>query len=87
MITGWKFICSALPWIAAGVSLAVVLEKRTTQKRRGNGKYGDYGEEGMCIGMCVGCALGSALNGNAGLGLSIGMLIGLVTGMCIPKRK
>lgn len=53
MITGWKFICSVLPWIAAGVSLAVVLEKRTTQKRRGNGKYGDYGEEGMCIGMCI----------------------------------
>ncbi len=32
MITGWKFICSALPWIAAGVSLAVVLEKQKMQE-------------------------------------------------------
>lgn len=80
------FLLAALPWIAAGLILAVFFA-RDTRKKKKEKQTGDYGAEGMCIGLCLGTAIGTALGNNTGIGISLGMLIGLSIGTCIKKEK
>ena len=76
------FSLAALPWIAAGLLLAILCV-------RGAGKHGkkeqedNYGAEGMCFGTAIATSLGY----NTGIGLSLGMLLGLAVGSSIKKEK
>lgn len=81
----FDFLRAALPWIAVGLLLAVLIA-RGTSKNKKEEQTGDYGTEGMCMGMCFGTAIGTSLGNNTGIGISLGMLIGLAIGTCITKE-
>ena len=74
----FDFCRAALPWVLMGLSVAVLLAKNGSEKKKE-----DFGVEGMCLGMCFGVALG----GNTGIGMSLGMLIGLTIGSFINKKQ
>lgn len=74
------FIWAALPFIIAGLCLAVILAN-------GDHKQNNYLTEGMCIGMCLGLGLSSVLSIDMGLSLSLGMLIGETVGLLIKKEE
>ncbi|MEA4970275.1 MAG: hypothetical protein VB051_07050 [Candidatus Pelethousia sp.] len=95
------FILAALPWIALGVSVALVIvfsakrfrkDRPQTETQSENGKQEEtYMTYGMCCGMCFGTAIGSALMGSLGTNAltyctCLGMLAGLVIGLNIKKR-
>ena len=46
----FDFLRAALPWIAVGLLLAVLLA-RGARKKNNKEQTGDYGTEGMCLGM------------------------------------
>lgn len=81
----FDFLRAALPWIAVGLLLAVLIARGTSKKKKEE-QTGDYGTEGMCMGMCFGTAIGTSLGNNTGIGISLGMLIGLAIGTCITKE-
>ena len=81
----FDFLRAALPWIAVGLLLAVLIASGTSKKEKEE-QTGDYGTEGMCMGMCFGTAIGTSLGNNTGIGISLGMLIGLAIGTCIKKE-
>ena len=85
----FDFLRAALPWIAVGLLLAVLVARGTSKKKKEE-QTGDYGTEGMCIGMCFGMcfgtAIGTSLGNNTGIGISLRMLIGLAIGTCITKE-
>ncbi len=68
----FDFLRAALPWIAAGLLLAILCV-------RGAGKHGkkeqedNYGAEGMSLGMCFGTAIASSLGNNTGIGITLGI--------------
>ena len=78
------FIHAALPWVAAGLLLAIFFVTSNAKKKK-DSKQQDYGTEGMCVGMCFGSAFSAALGYNMGLGISLGMLFGLAIGSAIQK--
>lgn len=80
------FLRAALPWIAAGLLIAILCVRRAGKEKK-QGHTEDYGTEGMCIGMCLGTAIGSSIGNNTGIGISLGMLIGLAVGMSIKKEE
>lgn len=80
------FILTALPFVAAGIAIAVLVVHFSKGKKREK-KCKDYATEGMSIGMCFGAAFGSLFPEYIGIGLSVGMLIGLVIGMCVKKNE
>lgn len=80
------FIRAAAPWVAAGLSIAVLAARAAAGKKKGEASDGDYGTEGMCLGMCFGLLIGTALENSTGLGVSLGMLIGLTIGTHISKK-
>ena len=86
MKDGFDFFRAALPWIAAGLLLAVFCV-RSAGKRRKDEQDDNYGTEGMCLGMCFGTAIATSLGYNTGIGLSLGMLLGLAVGSSIKKEK
>lgn len=83
---GFDFLRAALPWIAAGLLLAVLCA-RGAGKRKKEEQDDNYGTEGMCLGMCFGTAIASSLGNNTGIGISLGMLLGLAVGSSIKKEK
>ena len=86
MKDGFDFFRAALPWIAAGLLLAVFCV-RSAGKRRKDEQDDNYGTEGMCLGMCFGTAIASSLGNNTGIGISLGMLLGLAVGSSMKKEK
>ena len=82
----FDFLRAALPWIAAGLLLAVLFARRARKKKEEK-QTGDYGTEGMCLGMCLGTAIGTSLGNHTGIGISLGMLIGLAIGTCCKKEN
>lgn len=80
------FSLAALPWIAAGLLLAVFCA-RGAGKRKKEEQDDNYGTEGMCLGMCFGTAIAASLGNNTGIGISLGMLLGLAVGSSIKKEK
>ena len=86
MKDGFDFFRAALPWIAAGLLLAVFCV-RSAGKRRKDEQDDNYGTEGMCLGMCFGTAIASSLGNNTGIGICLGMLIGLAVGSSMKKQK
>ena len=80
------FLRAALPWVAAGLLLAIWIA-RGEEKQKKKERTDDYGTEGMCLGMCIGSAIGVALGNHIGLGIFLGMLIGLVVGSGIKKEE
>lgn len=86
-----EFLYAALPWIIAGLCVAVLavkMSRKGCNRQDGESKGGaeNYGTEGMCLGMCFGAALMTSFGNNTGIGLSIGMLIGFIIGSCIRKE-
>ena len=81
-----EFAGAALPWIAAGLLLALFFVK-TARRKETEEKKEDYSSEGMSIGMCFGVAVAAALNINVGTGMMLGMLLGLVIGSAKEKEK
>ena len=79
------FLRAALPWVAAGLLLAIWIA-RGAEKQKKKERTDDYGTEGMCLGMCLGTAIGTTIGNNTGIGISLGMLIGLVIGSHIKKE-
>ena len=80
-----EFIMAALPWVIAGLCVAVLAVQACRKESKENGTYM---MEGMCIGMCLGVSLQSVIGfDNSGTAMCIGMLIGEVIGMMIPKKK
>lgn len=86
MKDGFDFFRAALPWIAAGLLLAVFFVW-SAGKRRKDAQDDNYGAEGMCLGMCFGTAIASSLGNNTGIGISLGMLLGLAVGSSMKKEK
>ena len=81
----FDFIRAAMPWIAIGLLLAILVVRNAGKKK--NEEHTDnYGTEGMCMGMCLGTAIGTSLGNNTGIGISLGMLIGLAIGSSIRKE-
>ena len=86
MKDGFDFFRAALPWIAAGLLLAVFCARSAGKHRKGE-QADNYGAEGMCLGMCFGTAIASSLGNNTGIGISLGMLLGLAVGSSMKKEK
>ena len=82
----FEFMRAALPWIAMGLLLAVLLA-RGARRKKDTEKKEDYGSEGMALGMCFGVAIASALQFDIGLGVTVGMLLGLAVGSSIEKKN
>ena len=80
------FSLAALPWIAAGLLLAILCV-RGAGKRGKKEQEDNYGAEGMSLGMCFGTAIATSLGYNTGIGLSLGMLLGLAVGSSIKREK
>jgi hypothetical protein len=74
------FILAALPWVAIGVSVAILAVGRHRRTAK------NHLTDGMCVGMCIGAALGSTGVFSIGLGISLGMLAGEIVGMNIPAK-
>lgn len=81
----FDFLRAALPWIAVGLLLAVLVA-RGTSKNKKEEQTGDYGTEGMCMGMCFGTAIGTSLGNNTGIGISLGMDYSQVSGHAFSKN-
>jgi len=81
-----EFVRAALPWVLAGVAVAVLCVRHGKQKQQEELRQ-DCSGEGMCLGMCLGVAMATAFGGteNLGLGLSLGMLVGMAIGACVEK--
>ena len=95
-----KFIMTALPWILAGLLVAVAAankiriihkekktadeESRQTDER--SKEADNYGALGMCIGMCFGLLLDN-VGIFSGFGMCIGMALGLLIGTYIQKGE
>ena len=86
MKDGFDFFRAALPWIAAGLLLAVFCVW-SAGKCRKDAQDDNYGAEGMCLGMCFGTAIAVSLGNNTGIGISLGMLLGLAVGSSMKKEK
>lgn len=80
-----EFIKAALPWVAMGLLLAILVVRGMGKKSKEQDT--DYGMEGMCLGMCFGTAIGTSIGNNTGIGISLGMLVGLAIGSCFHKKK
>lgn len=88
-----EFLLAALPWLAIGISLALVFanySKRRKNKASGAAEEkkqpaGNYMTEGICFGMCAGVVLSTTGFVEPGLGISLGMLLGIAVGMHIKK--
>ena len=88
-----EFLLAALPWIALGVSLALICanySKNKKSKAAGTDEDqkqpdGNYMTEGICFGMCAGVVLSTVGIIELGLGISLGMLLGIVVGRNIKK--
>ena len=78
------FVLSALPWIAVGATIAVLLVRKKGKKKE---NAEDCGSIGMCLGMCLGLLTETAIGSNTGLGISLGMFLGLVVSSAISKRE
>lgn len=95
-----EFLLAALPWIAIGLSLAIVTVNYSRTKKAANevqdpteapsaqdaDKQDSYLSIGMSLGMCFGVALGSAGIVPLSYGISFGMLVGMAAGMLIKKK-
>lgn len=88
------FIIAALPWIAIGIAIALVVtnfrSNENTEKSKKHIKD-DHISIGMCLGMCMGTAIGSALTGTFGeialtYGICFGMLIGVIAGLFMRRK-
>ena len=95
-----EFISAALPWVAIGLAIAIILsnavKRQGAKSRDENDEYkaaknkkaaDDHMTDGLCIGMCMGVALGSTGIIDLATGISLGMLLGLAVGMCIKKGE
>ena len=93
-----EFISAALPWVAIGLAIAIILTnavKRTKSRDENNEDQAakdqksaeNHMTDGLCIGMCMGVALGSTGIIDLATGISLGMLLGLAVGMCIKKGE
>lgn len=93
-----EFISAALPWVAIGIAVAIILSnavKRKNAKGRDENSENEAADDkktadnhmtdGLCIGMCLGVALGSIGIIDLATGISLGMLLGLAVGLCIKK--
>ena len=84
----YDFIFAALPWVAIGVSVALV----AANFKKEDENKGDHVSIGICLGMCIGTAIGSSLTeafGDSALtyGICFGMLAGVVAGLLINKKN
>ncbi|WP_418751409.1 hypothetical protein [Frisingicoccus sp.] len=80
-----EFMMAALPWVIAGLCVAVLAVRAGRKESK---EQETYMGEGMCLGMCLGVSLDSLIGSdNLGIVMCIGMLIGEVIGMMIPKKK
>jgi len=66
-----EFLKAALPFVAMGLALAILIANRS-RKKKGKEGIGNYSTVGLCIGMVVGMAI------NPDYGMSPGMPVGLV---------
>lgn len=82
----YDFFTAALPWLAIGLALAILLAGLSKEKNSAS-RNNNYGIEGMCVGMVIGSALSMTVIHNNGTGISLGMLIGLALGSLIEKNK
>jgi membrane glycosyltransferase len=88
-----EFFTAALPWVAIGLSIALLSVNHSKQKKRRQDdspeqrkkSTDNHMTDGMCIGMCIGALLGSTGVVPLGTGISFGMLLGLCFGMMIQK--
>jgi len=86
------FLIAALPWVAVGLCLVIIIVRFTLRKgkKAQNGQAANdgnnYSMEGMCIGMCLGSAAGAIGIIDIGISISMGMLMGLCIGMCFEKK-
>lgn len=80
-----EFFAAALPWLCLGGAIALLIvlcivnyhaHKKAREEQR---EYGNYANEGFCLGMIVG-----GLIFGAGYMLP-GMLVGMAVGMCIRR--
>lgn len=79
------FIVAAIPWIAFGLSIAIILAN-TKIKNNNN-----HVITGMSLGMCFGLVIGSLTVDSHGpidlaYGMSIGMFIGILLGLLFKKK-
>ena len=84
------FIYAALPWIAIGISIALITVN--FKKKKKDEKESDYVTTGICLGMCFGVAIGSSLTDTFGesaltYGICFGMLFGVVTGSFMSRNR
>lgn len=87
------FLLAALPWIAIGISLALVFANYSKNRKNKASDAdedqkqpdGNYMTEGVCFGMCAGVVLSTTGFVELGLGISLGMLLGIAVGMHIKK--
>lgn len=80
------FILAALPFVIAGISIAIIIVNCNKENKKIKG--GTYTTEGMCIGMSIGLLIGNLLDLEyLGMSLGLGMLIGEAIGSCIKKNQ
>lgn len=86
------FITSALPWVMAGIALAILAVNHSAEQQEDENRG-----SGMATGAGLGLLLGVALNScglweNHALGLVLGLLWGMALGACYkcegaPKQE
>lgn len=74
-----EFFTAALPFIAIGVTIALVAANY--QRGRKN-----FITEGLCLGLALGAGLAGLLEMEPGLAMSLGMLLGGALGQVFPKK-
>ena len=94
-----EFFSAAFPWVAIGLSIAIILANAVKRERikvrdesgedkaSGDKKAADnHMTDGMCIGMCIGVVVATTGVVELADGISLGMLLGLTAGLCIKKE-
>ena len=74
------FFSAALPFVAIGVTLALLAANY--QRERSS-----FITEGMCLGLALGAGLAGVLRMELGLAMSLGLLLGAAFGQLVPKKQ
>lgn len=89
-----NFILGALPWVAFGITVALVLTElrnKNISKEDTKEEYGENTSIGMSLGMILGIAIGYVFMDKFGkiaitYGICFGMLIGKLAEMYVKKK-
>ena len=78
------FVLAALPWVLAGLAVAILCAKGSRRKSSAT-------EQRIALGMSLGLLLGLALNGcglweSHAIGLALGPLWGMTLAMLLPEK-